>query len=671
MQELVISILLTVVIIMAAVLLIFVGSRKDGMTKKQRVMMVRILISAGILLALQFISAEMFDTVDGYLFPSAGRWLRFACYLIDYLIIGYDILRKAIKGIKNRQVFDESFLMAVATIGAMALAIYENGEYLEAIAVMLFYQIGEWFQGYAVGKSRRNISNLMDIRPDYANVEKNGKLEQVDPDEVGIGSVIVVQPGEKVPIDGMIVEGNSSLNTSALTGESLPREAKVGDEVISGCISMTGVLKIQTTKEFGESTVSKILDLVENASSRKSKSEDFISKFAKIYTPAVCYAALALAFLPPVVRMLFMGLSADWGVWIYRALTFLVISCPCALVISIPLSFFAGIGGASKEGVLVKGSNYLEILSQTKYVVFDKTGTMTKGVFEVNGIHHSTIGNEKLLEYAALAESASSHPISKSLQRAYGREIDRTRVSDIQEISGNGVTAKVDGMEVAAGNDKLMKHLNIPYQDCHQTGTIIHMAINGKYAGHIVISDIIKPHSKAAIAELKKAGVDKTVMLTGDAKKVANQVAASLGIDEVYSELLPSDKVEKVEELLRVKLGKAKLAFVGDGINDAPVLSRADIGIAMGAMGSDAAIEAADIVLMDDDPIKIAKAIKISRKCLRIVYQNITMALVVKFACLALGAVGIANMYLTIFADVGVMILAVLNAIRCLFVKKL
>ena len=671
MQELVISILLTVVIIMAAALLIFVGSRKDGMTKKQRVMMVRILISAGILLALQFISAEMFDTVDGYLFPSAGRWLRFVCYLIDYLIIGYDILKKAAKGIKNRQVFDESFLMAVATIGAMALAIYENGEYLEAIAVMLFYQIGEWFQGYAVGKSRRNISNLMDIRPDYANVESNGKLEQVDPDEVGIGSVIVVQPGEKVPIDGIIVEGASSLNTSALTGESLPREAKVGDEVISGCISMTGVLKIQTTKEFGESTVSKILDLVENASSRKSKSEDFISKFAKIYTPAVCYAALALAFLPPIVRMLFMGLSADWGVWIYRALTFLVISCPCALVISIPLSFFAGIGGASKEGVLVKGSNYLEILSQTKYVVFDKTGTMTKGVFEVNGIHHSTIGNEKLLEYAAFAESASSHPISKSLQRAYGKEIDRSRVSDIQEISGNGVTAKVDGMEVAAGNDKLMKHLNIPYQDCHQTGTIIHMAINGKYAGHIVISDIIKPHSKAAIAELKKAGVERCVMLTGDAKKVANQVASSLGIDEVYSELLPADKVEKVEELLRVKLGKAKLAFVGDGINDAPVLSRADIGIAMGAMGSDAAIEAADIVLMDDDPIKIAKAIKISRKCLRIVYQNITMALVVKFACLALGAVGIANMYLAIFADVGVMILAVLNAIRCLFVKKL
>ena len=671
MQELVISILLMVVIIMSAIVLIFIGSRNGGLTRKQRTMMIRILITAVILLGLQFISAETFDAVDSYLFPSAGRWIRFACYLIDYFIIGYDILRKAAKGIKNRQVFDESFLMAVATIGAMALAVYENGEYLEAIAVMLFYQIGEWFQGYAVGKSRRNISNLMDIRPDYANVEREGKLEKVDPDEVEIGSIIVVQPGEKVPIDGIIVEGSSSLNTSALTGESLPREAKVGDEVISGCISMTGVLKVQTTKEFGESTVSKILDLVENASSRKSKSEDFISKFAKYYTPAVCYCALALAFLPPVIRMFFMDLSADWGVWIYRALTFLVISCPCALVISIPLSFFAGIGGASKEGVLVKGSNYLEILSQTKYVVFDKTGTMTKGVFEVNGIHHSTIENEKLIEYAALAESASSHPISKSLQRAYGKEIDRSRVSDIQEISGNGVTAKVDGMEVAAGNDKLMKHLNIPYQDCHSTGTIIHMAIDGKYAGHIVISDIIKPNAKAAIAELKKAGAEKTVMLTGDARKVADQVAASLGIDEVYSELLPADKVEKVEELLRMKPGKAKLAFVGDGINDAPVLSRADIGIAMGAMGSDAAIEAADIVLMDDDPLKISKAIKISRKCLRIVYQNIIFALAVKFACLALGAVGIANMYLAIFADVGVMILAVLNAIRCLFVKKL
>lgn len=671
MQELVISILLTVVIIMAAVLLAFVGSRAGGMTKKQRTMMIRILITSIILLALQFISTEMFDKADGYLFPSAGRWLRFVCYLTDYFIIGYDILRKAVKGIKNRQVFDESFLMAVATIGAMALAIYENGEYLEAIAVMLFYQIGEWFQGYAVGKSRRNISSLMDIRPDYANIERNGTLEQIDPDEVEIGSVIVVQPGEKVPIDGIVIEGVSSLNTSALTGESLPREAEAGDEVISGCISMTGVLKIQTTKEFGESTVSKILDLVENASSHKSKSEDFISKFAKIYTPAVCYGALALAFLPPIIRMLFMGLNAGWGIWIYRALTFLVISCPCALVISIPLSFFAGIGGASKEGVLVKGSNYLEILSQTKYVVFDKTGTMTKGVFEVNGVHHSAIENEKLIEYAALAECASSHPISKSLQRAYGKEIDRSRVLDIHEISGNGVTAKVDGMEIAAGNDKLMKHLNIPYHDCHQTGTIIHMAIDGKYAGHILISDIIKPHAKAAITELKKAGVDKTVMLTGDTKKVANKVAASLEIDEVYSELLPADKVEKVEELLQSKQGKAKLAFVGDGINDAPVLSRADIGIAMGAMGSDAAIEAADIVLMDDDPVKIAKAIKISRKCLRIVYQNIVFALAVKFACLALGAVGIANMYLAVFADVGVMILAVLNAIRCLFVKKL
>ncbi|MCI9056660.1 MAG: cadmium-translocating P-type ATPase [Oscillospiraceae bacterium] len=641
------------------------------MTKKQKVMLTRILTAAAMLLGLQFLPAETFAQIDGYLFPSAGRWVRFGLYLVDYFIIGYDILRKALKGILNRQVFDENFLMAVATVGAMALAIYENGDYLEAIAVMLFYQVGEWFQGYAVGKSRRNISDLMDIRPDYANVERGGKLEQVDPDEVGIGSVIVVQPGEKVPIDGIIVEGSSSLNTSALTGESLPREAKAGDEIISGCINMTGVLKIQTTKEFGESTVSKILDLVENASSRKSKSEDFISKFAKIYTPAVCYSALALAILPPLVRMLGMGLTADWGTWVYRALTFLVISCPCALVISIPLSFFAGIGGASQEGVLVKGSNYLEILSQTKVVVFDKTGTLTQGVFEVNGIHHSKLEDAKLIEYAALAESASSHPISKSLQRAYGKEPDRTRVSDIQEISGNGVIAKVDGVEVAAGNDKLMKHLNIEYINCHSTGTIIHMAINGAYAGHIVISDIVKPHSKDAIASLKAAGVEKTVMLTGDAKKVADQVAAFLGIDKAYSELLPADKVSKVEELLHMKTGKAKLAFVGDGINDAPVLSRADIGVAMGAMGSDAAIEAADIVLMDDDPIKIAKAIKISRKCLRIVYQNITMALGVKFACLILGAVGIANMYLAIFADVGVMILAVLNAIRCLFVKKL
>ena len=672
MQELIINALLVVVIATAAVFHFIVGRSESGrMTKKQKTMLVRILVSAALLLVLQSVSAETFNRLDGYLFPSAGRLARLACYLIDYFIIGYDILRKAIKGILNKQVFDENFLMAVATIGAMALAIYENGEYLEAIAVMLFYQVGEWFQGYAVGKSRRNISALMDIRPDYANVEREGKLEKVDPDEVGIGSVIVVQPGEKVPIDGIVVNGTSSLNTSALTGESLPREVKAGDEIISGCINMTGVLKIQTTKEFGESTVSKILDLVENASSRKSKSEDFISKFAKIYTPAVCYSALALAILPPVIRMFFMNIPAEWGVWIYRALTFLVISCPCALVISIPLSFFAGIGGASQEGVLVKGSNYLEILSQTRYVVFDKTGTLTQGVFEVNGIHHNEMDDKKLVEYAALAESASSHPISKSLQRAYGKEPDRTRVSDIQEISGNGIIAKVDGVEVAAGNAKLMKHLNIPYIDCHQTGTIIHMAIDGEYAGHIVISDIVKPHSKDAISALKASGVEKTVMLTGDAKKVADQVAASLGIDEVYSELLPADKVAKVEELLRMKIGKAKLAFVGDGINDAPVLSRADIGIAMGAMGSDAAIEAADIVLMDDDPMKISKAIRISRKCLRIVYQNIALALGVKFACLILGAVGIANMYLAIFADVGVMILAVLNAIRCLFVKKL
>jgi len=672
MQELVVNALLTVVILTAVVLRFFIGSRAgSGMTKKQKTMLVRILITAAILLGLQFLPAEAFARIDTFLFPSAGRWVRLAMYLVDYFIIGYDILRKAIKGILNKRVFDENFLMAVATVGAMALAIYENGDYLEAIAVMLFYQVGEWFQSYAVGRSRRNISDLMDIRPDYANMERDGKLEQVDPDEVEIGSVIVVQPGEKVPIDGIILEGSSSLNTSALTGESLPREATVGDEIISGCINMTGVLKIQTTKEFGESTVSKILDLVENASSRKSKSEDFISKFAKIYTPAVCYSALALAILPPLVRMLAMGLPADWGTWVYRALTFLVISCPCALVISIPLSFFAGIGGASQEGILVKGSNYLEILSQTKVVVFDKTGTLTQGVFEVNGIHHNEMEDAKLIEYAALAESASSHPISKSLQRAYGKEPDRTRVSDIQEISGSGVIAKVDGVEVAAGNDKLMKHLGIPYIDCHHTGTIIHMAINGEYAGHIVISDIVKPNSQKAISALKAAGVEKTVMLTGDAKKVADQVASSLRIDSVYSELLPADKVSKVEELLQMKTGKAKLAFVGDGINDAPVLSRADIGVAMGAMGSDAAIEAADIVLMDDDPMKIAKAIRISRKCLRIVYQNIVMALGVKFACLALGAVGIANMYLAIFADVGVMILAVLNAIRCLFVKKL
>lgn len=628
------------------------------MTKKQKKMLIRIIAASVLLIALNFI-------------PVTGA-VRFICYLIPYLVIGYDILIKALKGIKNRQVFDESFLMAVATIGAIALALYEkSGDYTEAIAVMLFYQIGELFQSYAVGKSRRNITDLMDIRPDYANIEKDGKLEKIDPDEVEIGDVIIVQPGEKVPIDGIIAEGKSSLNTSALTGESIPRDAKAGDEIISGCINMTGVLKIRTTKEFGESTVSKILDLVENASSRKSRSEDFISKFARIYTPAVCYAALALAFLPPLVRMLGMGLAPAWGTWIYRALTFLVISCPCALVISIPLSFFAGIGGASNAGVLVKGSNYLETLSQTKIVVFDKTGTLTQGVFEVNGIHHSKLENEKLLEYAALAESASSHPISKSLQRAYGKEIDRSRVRDIREISGNGIIAFVDGKEIAIGNDKLMKHLGISYISCHDVGTIIHMAIDGEYAGHIVISDIIKPRAKDAIRELKKAGVRKTVMLTGDGKKAADHVAEELGLDEVYSELLPADKVEKVEELLGAKQEKAKLAFVGDGINDAPVLRRADIGIAMGAMGSDAAIEAADVVLMDDDPMQISKAIKISRKCLGIVYQNIIFAIGIKLICLALGAIGIANMWLAIFADVGVMIIAVLNAIRALFVKKL
>ena len=628
------------------------------MKKKQKVMLARILMSAALMMALHFLPVE--------------GWLRFGLYMVPYLLIGYDILWKALKGMKNQQVFDESFLMAVATIGAIALALYEgSGDYTEAIAVMLFYQIGEWFQSYAVGKSRRNISELMDIRPDYANIERDGQLVQVDPEEVEIGSVIVVQPGEKVPIDGVVVEGDSTLNTSALTGESLPREINTGDEIISGCINMSGVLKIRTTKEFGESTVSRILDLVENASSRKSKSENFISKFARIYTPAVCGSAVLLAVLPPLVRMLGMGLEAEWGTWIYRALTFLVASCPCALVISIPLSFFAGIGGASKAGVLVKGSNYLETLSQTKIVVFDKTGTLTQGVFEVNGIHHSKIEDAKLVEYAALAESASSHPISRSLQKAYGKAIDRSRVSDIREISGNGVIAKVDGVEVAAGNNKLMDHLGIPYISCHSVGTIIHMAVEGEYVGHIVISDIVKPHSGEAIRALKAAGVRKTVMLTGDAQKVADQVAGTLGIDQVYSELLPADKVEKVEELLKARTDKGKLAFVGDGINDAPVLSRADIGIAMGAMGSDAAIEAADVVLMDDDPLKIAKAIRISRKCLRIVYQNIVFAIGIKLACLILVALGAANMWLAIFADVGVMILAVLNAIRTLFVEDL
>lgn len=666
MQELIVNGLLIVVAILAAILLLIGRNAKSGMTKKQKTMLWRILTASVLLLVLQLLAADTFDRLG-----ASGRWIRLACYLADYFIIGYDILKKAFKGIRNGQIFDENFLMAVATLGALALAVYENGDYLEAIAVMLFYQVGEWFQSYAVGRSRRNISDLMDIRPDYANIERSGKLEQVDPDEVEIGSVIVVQPGEKVPIDGIVVEGSSTLNTAALTGESLPREAKSGDEIISGCINMTGLLKIRTTKEFGESTVSKILDLVENASSRKSKSEDFISRFAKIYTPAVCYAALALAILPPLIRILGLGLEADWETWIYRALTFLVASCPCALVISIPLSFFAGIGGASKAGVLVKGSNYLETLSQTQIVVFDKTGTLTQGVFEVNGIHHNKIEDAKLVEYAALAESASSHPISKSLQKAYGKEIDRSRVSDIQEISGNGVIAKVDGVTIAAGNDKLMNRLNIKAIPCHSVGTIIHIAIDGKYAGHIVISDIVKPHSKGAIQALKKAGVSKTVMLTGDSGKVADQVASSLGIDQVYSELLPAGKVEKVEELLNAKSDKAKLAFVGDGINDAPVLGRADIGIAMGAMGSDAAIEAADIVLMDDDPMQIAKAIKISRKCLRIVYQNIVIAIGVKLICLVLVALGFANMWLAVFADVGVMILAVFNAIRALFVKRL
>ena len=666
MQELLESGLLVVVTILSVVLLLMGQKKSSGMTRKQKVMLWRILIATVLLLGLQTLGAEAFDQLG-----AAGRWVRLAVHLIDYLIIGYDILKKAFKGICNRQVFDENFLMAVATLGALALAVYENGEYLEVIAVMLFYQVGEWFQSYAVGRSRRNISDLMDIRPDYANVERDGKLEKVDPDEVDVGSIIIVQPGEKVPIDGVIVEGTSTLNTAALTGESLPRDAKTGDEVISGCINMTGVLKIQTSKEFGESTVSKILDLVENASSRKSKSEDFISRFARIYTPAVCYAALALGILPPLVQMVGMGLAPAWETWIYRALTFLVASCPCALVISIPLSFFAGIGGASRAGVLVKGSNYLETLSQVKTLVFDKTGTLTQGVFEVNGIHHSDLSDEKLVEYAALAESASSHPISKSLQRAYGKEIDRSRVTEIQEISGNGVIAKVDGVEVAAGNDKLMDRLGIAYISCHSVGTIIHMAINGKYAGHIVIADIVKPNSKEAIRQLKAAGVRKTVMLTGDAKKVADQVASSLGLDEVYSELLPADKVEKVEALLQAKPEREKLAFVGDGINDAPVLRRADIGIAMGAMGSDAAIEAADVVLMDDDPLQISKAIKISRKCLGIVYQNIVFSIAVKLACLILVAFGVANMWLAVFADVGVMILAILNAIRALRVQNL
>ena len=622
------------------------------MNKKQKKVLIRIIAAIVLLIALAFVPAE--------------GWLQFALYMIPYLVIGYDILKKAVKGILNRQVFDENFLMAVATIGAIAL-----GDYKEGVAVMLFYQIGELFQSYAVGKSRRNISELMDIRPDYANVEQDGELVQVDPDEVEIGTVILVKPGEKIPIDGIVVEGASSLNTSALTGESLPREAKEGDEVISGCINMTGLLKIRTTKEFGESTVSKILELVENSSSRKSRSENFISKFARIYTPAVCYGAVALALIPPIVRMVFMGLPADFGTWIYRALTFLVISCPCALVISIPLSFFAGIGGASKEGVLVKGSNYLETLSQTKYVVFDKTGTMTQGVFEVSGIYPAALSKEEVVEYAACAESYSSHPISKSLQKAYGKEIDKNRVTEVKEISGKGVTAQVDGRLVAAGNGKLMDQLGVPYTVCNEVGTLVYVAVDGRFAGCILISDLLKPHAKEAIAALKNAGVTRTVMLTGDTKRVADAVAAELGIHEVCSELLPADKVSKVEELLARKSGKEKLAFVGDGINDAPVLSRADIGIAMGALGSDAAIEAADIVLMDDDPLKIAKAIRISRKCIRIVYENIYFAIGIKVICLILGALGIANMWAAIFADVGVMVIAVLNAIRALFVKRL
>lgn len=622
------------------------------MNKKQKKVLIRIIISTILMIIL-------------YSLPLKG-YLKFILFMIPYIIIGYDILKKAFKGILNKQVFDENFLMAIATIGAIIL-----GEFTEGVAVMLFYQIGEFFQSYAVGKSRKNISNLMDIRPDYANIEKNGKLEKVDPDEVEIGTIIIVQPGEKIPIDGIIIEGNSTLNTSALTGESLPREAVKGNDVISGCINMTGLLKIQTTKEFGESTVSKILDLVENSSSKKSKSENFISKFAKYYTPAVCYSALALAILPPLLSIIFMGVSPEWGKWIYRALTFLVISCPCALVISIPLSFFAGIGGASKEGILIKGSNYLETLSQTKYVVFDKTGTITQGVFDVSGIHYNKIEKEKLLEYAALAESFSSHPISKSLQKAYGKPIEQNRVSNVEEIGGNGVTATVDGIFVAAGNDKLMKRLGIEFIECKHVGTVVHVAVDGVYSGHILISDLIKPHAKEAIFKLKSAGIKKTIMLTGDAKNVAEQVAKEVGINDVYSELLPNDKVTKVEELLNKKGEKEKLAFVGDGINDAPVLSRADIGIAMGALGSDAAIEAADIVLMDDDPLKISKAIKISRKCIRIVYENIYFAIGVKIICLILGTVGIANMWIAIFADVGVMVIAVLNAIRTLFVKKL
>ncbi len=669
MQEMIVNGLLLAVTAMA-VYVLFIGKVKNNLNKKQRTMMQRILLSSALLLLWNLFTPQVFDSIDRIVTYGAGRWVRLLCYLAVYYIIGHDILQKALKGITNKRVFDENFLMAIATIGALSIAIYENGDYLEAVAVMLFYQIGEWFQGHAVAQSRRDISSLMDIRPDYANIETAGQLEQVDPDEVEIGTVIVVQPGERVPIDGVVVEGSSSLNTSALTGESLPREVIVGDDVYSGSICLTGVLKLKTTKMFEESTASRILELVENASSRKSKSEDFISRFAKVYTPIVCYAALALALVPPVLRMAMWGLAPEWDIWIYRALTFLVISCPCALVISIPLSFFAGIGGASNAGVLVKGSNFLEALSKVKRVVFDKTGTLTMGSFEVSSVHHGTISDEAIMEYAALAESASSHPISRSLMRAFGKHIDRSRVTDIKEISGQGITALVDGIRVAAGNDKLMAALGISYKECSHPGTIVHIALNGDYAGHIVIADTIKPGAREAIIALKALGSEQNVMLTGDASKVAEAVAAELGIEEYYSQLLPGDKVEKLEAIIAESKGNGTVAFAGDGINDAPVLSRADIGIAMGAMGSDAAIEAADVVLMDDDPKKIPQAINIARKCMRIVYQNIVMAISVKLICLALGALGLANMYMAIFADVGVMVIAVLNAMRCMIVPK-
>ena len=669
MQEMIVNGLLLAVTAMA-VYVLFIGKVKNNLNKKQRTMMQRILLSSALLLLWNLFTPQVFDSIDGIVTYGAGRWVRLLCYLAVYYIIGHDILQKALKGITNKRVFDENFLMAIATIGALSIAIYENGDYLEAVAVMLFYQIGEWFQGHAVAQSRRDISSLMDIRPDYANIETAGQLEQVDPDEVEIGTVIVVQPGERVPIDGVVVEGSSSLNTSALTGESLPREVIAGDDVYSGSICLTGVLKLKTTKMFEESTASRILELVENASSRKSKSEDFISRFAKVYTPIVCYAALALALVPPVLRMAMWGLAPEWDIWIYRALTFLIISCPCALVISIPLSFFAGLGGASREGILIKGSNFLEALSKVKRVVFDKTGTLTMGSFEVSSVHHGTISDEAIMEYAALAESASSHPISRSLMRAFGKHIDRSRVTDIKEISGQGINALVDGIRVAAGNDKLMAALGISYKECSHPGTIVHIALNGDYAGHIVIADTIKPGAREAIIALKALGSEQNVMLTGDASKVAEAVAAELGIEEYYSQLLPGDKVEKLEAIIAESKGNGTVAFAGDGINDAPVLSRADIGIAMGAMGSDAAIEAADVVLMDDDPKKIPQAINIARKCMRIVYQNIVMAISVKLICLALGALGLANMYMAIFADVGVMVIAVLNAMRCMISPK-